>query len=560
MKKIVLFITGTVFFLSACNDLDLYPLDQGSTESWYVSETQYEMALNDLYRVMFWPMAEDNWSDDYVYRETRSAIISGTLNSENSEVGTFWTNSYKAIARANTVISSLDRGRSNGIAESILLQYEAEARFVRAARYAQLVFAFGDVPYVDSKITVEEAFAIGRTSKEEVIRAIYSDFDFAITNLPVQYSAKLRATKGAALALKARAALYFGDYTMAVEMAKACMDLGIYTLNSDFGQLFRTKNAKEVIFGIPRSVENNISTVFTRDFIPRNLGGWAGFDPSWDLLACYECTDGLPIDESPLFDSHNPFENRDPRCKETIVELGSVFMGVVFDPHPDALQVMNYNTGRMITNNDTRAVAQYASFNGLIWKKGIDETWDDNGYYVDPDYVVIRYADVLLIYAEAKIELNQIDQSVLDVINTVRARAYGVDKSAVSDYPAVTTMNQTELRKKIRLERRMEFAHEGLRYYDIIRWRIAEVLNNQNCGLLYPASLLREKVVNPGLWFWPSTPQIDDELGMADFSEMINNEQIQVLSVGAWNDRQYLWPIPSKEIVINENMKQNPGY
>ena len=80
----------------------------------------------------------------------------------------------------------------------------------------------------------------------------------------------------------------------------------------------------------------------------------------------------------------------------------------------------------MQKNNDARVNAQFASYNGLLWKKGIDETWLENGKDVDPDKIIIRYADVLLMYAEAKIELNQIDQSVLDAINRVRARAFGV--------------------------------------------------------------------------------------------------------------------------------------
>ena len=104
-------------------------------------------------------------------------------------------------------------------------------------------------------------------------------------------------------------------------------------------------------------------------------------------------------------------------------------------------------------------------------KKGIDETWLENGKDVDPDKIIIRYADVLLMYAEAKIELNQIDQSVLDAINRVRARAYGVDYTNISAYPAITTTSQQKLRTIIRNERRVEFAKEGLRYMDLVRDR-----------------------------------------------------------------------------------------
>lgn len=122
-------------------------------------------------------------------------------------------------------------------------------------------------------------------------------------------------------------------------------------------------------------------------------------------------------------------------------------------------------------------------------------------------------------YAEAKIELNQIDQSVLDAINQVRARAYGVDYTQTNAYPAVTTTDQQKLRSILRAERRMEFAKEGLRYMDLVRWKIAgKALTRPNYGMLYPVSLLKEKVVDKGLWFWPETPAIDED-GIADFQQ-----------------------------------------
>ncbi len=163
-------------------------------------------------------------------------------------------------------------------------------------------------------------------------------------------------------------------------------------------------------------------------------------------------------------------------------------------------------------------------------------------------------------YAEAKIELNQIDQSVLDAINRVRARAYGVDYTNISAYPAITTTSQQKLRTIIRNERRVEFAKEGLRYMDLVRWKIAgKALTRPNYGMLYPVSLLREKIIDKGLWFWPDVPQIDED-GIPDFSAMEKAGLIAPMSQRMWNDRQYLWPIPTKEVLINENLKQNPGY
>lgn len=566
MKYITKLLLGCCLGLSSCYDLDLNPLSQASSENWYSDETEIEMSIKDFYRDDFWPLDNEDKTDNFIYRETPSEIIKGTLNGQSSDVTTLWSNQYKSIARVNTILEKLENASELGISEEKIKQYKAECFFQRASCYARLVTYFGDVVYVTNVIDIDEAFTMGRTPKSEIIPLIYADYDNAIEGLPEKYEgiSSQRATKGAALALKARFALYMGDYDIVADATKRCIDLGIYKLHSNYSDLFlsKTKNAEESIFLLPRSIEYDVTlgnwTVMNET--SRNVGGWGAFAPSWDLLASYECIDGLPIDESPLFDPHNPFKNRDPRCTATIVEFETPHLGFEYNPHPDAVQVMNYNTGKMQTNNDARINAQYASYNGLLWKKGIDETWLENGFDVDPDKIIIRYADVLLMYAEAKIELNQIDQSVLDAINQVRARAYGVEYTNTSAYPAITTMDQKKLRTIIRRERRVEFAKEGLRYMDLIRWRIAgKALTRPNYGMLYPVDLLKEKVVNKGLWFWPSTPQIDEDC-IPDFSTMEKEGLIAPMSQRLWNDRQYLWPIPTKEILINENLKQNEGY
>ena len=176
MKNIYIILTVFALSLVSCNSLDLYPLDQGSSETWYSNETEYEMAVNDLYRTAFWPVAKEAWSDDYLYRDVAGPdIVDGTLNSETNtsgsvELATFYTNQYKAIARSNAIIANLDRGRENGINEATLLSYEAQARFSRAAHYAMLVFAFGDVVYVEDLLTIEAASKMARSPKADVIR------------------------------------------------------------------------------------------------------------------------------------------------------------------------------------------------------------------------------------------------------------------------------------------------------------------------------------------------------------------------------------------------------
>lgn len=562
IKKYFLPLICTIVCVS-CNDLDLNPLSYGSSETWYTSASEIDMSLNGLYKDAFIGNDNDEWTDNFLYRTTLNEFTSATLNGLSGNVTGLWNNSYKAIARANTVIDGLKRASGN-ITPTMSQRFEAEARFNRAYQYSRLISHFGDVPYYENVLKLEDAFSMSRTSKSIILQSIYNDFDSAAAYLPVSYSAKenKRATKGAALALKARIALYMGDYTTAKIASKACMDLGVYELHSDYANLFLsgTKNSKETVFGIPRSITLKVTLWGTQDWVPRLAGGWGARNPSWDLFCAYPCTDGLPIDESPLFDSRNPFKNRDPRCNMSIVEFNTPHLGYIYNPHPDTLNVLNLSTNKMVKNNDNRVNAQFASFNGLLLKKGVDGDWLLNSWQVEPDKVVIRFADVLHMYAEAKIELNEIDQSVRDAINKVRARAYKVSFTNTAAYPAVTTGDQAALRKILRNERHIEFAFEGVRYMDLIRWKIAEkVLNKPNYGMLDPAEL-RTKVVNPGLWFFPQVPQIDDD-GIADFSAMANAGLIKLITTRAFDaTKQYLWPIPTKEVQINPNIEQNPNY
>ncbi|MDR1160734.1 MAG: RagB/SusD family nutrient uptake outer membrane protein [Tannerellaceae bacterium] len=568
MKKLPIIILLLSSAFSSCNDLELAPLAEGSVETWYSTEDEIVMSVNDLYKDAFFPLnvdlnGPDACTDDWMYRESVSPVVNGTINGEWSVANTeYWLNSYKAITRCNTLLVNLDRA-ADEIAATTLAQYEAEVRFIRACQYSRLISYFGDVVYYTEPLDIEQAFTLGRSPKSEVLQKVYEDFDFAADKLPAAYtgSALKKATKGAALGMKARIAMYCDDFTTAKAAAGACMALGVHKLHADFASLFLTTTgySDEFLFVVPRSIEFKV-VVGIQDFIPRNAGGWGAWSPTWDLFCSFLCTDGLPIDESPLFNPRQPFENRDPRCVATIVEFNTPHLGFMYEPHPDSLEVMNFGTGRRQINNDTRSNAQFASFNGLLWKKGVDETWMGNSWQAAPTKIILRYADVLLMYAEAKVKLEEIDQSALDAINDVRARAYSVDRNAVTEYPPVTTTNARELMRIIMTERRMEFAYEGVRYMDIIRWRLAEkVLNKPNYGMLDPDAL-RDKVVNPGLWFFPEVPPIDED-GIADFSGMYGKGLIKLITQRQFDkNRQYLWPIPSKDILINDNLKQNPGY
>ncbi|HIW43846.1 MAG TPA: RagB/SusD family nutrient uptake outer membrane protein [Candidatus Prevotella stercoripullorum] len=565
--------------LASCESMDLVPKMQGNTESWYTTETELNLASNDFYILGYWnqPLeSSEQWTDNTTYRQqnrnpqSNGTVLDGTMNGQQYEVYRLWEQSYKLIARANTMLENIHKAEGN-VMESVINRYKGEAYFCRACKYADLTFFYGDVPYVEQTMTISEALKQGRRDRDEVKQLTYEDFDKAIKYLPESYGAneEIHATKGAAMAMKARYALYMHDYDIAEAAAKQCIDLGLYELYPSYSELFKqqTKNVPEKVFCLPRLASTDVflDSWFVNNGLPRNAGGYGSYNPSWDLLAAYLCTDGLPIDESPLFDPHNPFKNRDPRCTMTIVEFGTEHCGYEYDPSPLARKVMNYNTGEEVTNKDSRinkdvdSNIQYASYNGLLWKKGIDESWVENRE-VEQDYVIIRYADVLLIYAEALIEQNKDLDVAADYINQVRARAYGVDKSETDAYPAVVAVDQAQMRKAVRIERRMEFAMENQRLQDLMRWDLAiKALNGYNYILLMDPNDVLTKVVNDGNWFWGETPQIDED-GLADFSNLYNRGLCTTGAPRVFPERQMLWPIPTHDTQLNPNLGNNPGY
>ncbi|MCW3115819.1 MAG: RagB/SusD family nutrient uptake outer membrane protein, partial [Segetibacter sp.] len=328
------------------------------------------------------------------------------------------------------------------------------------------------------------------------------------------------------------------------------------SLHSNYSQLFIKAGeiSPEIIISIPRDEAQKVFTSggVVQDQLPRNTGGFGAQIPTRELFDSYECIDGKPIDESPLYNPLDPFKNRDPRLSATIVEFNTQWLGYAYQPHPDTLTVFSSKENRRVSNRDTRSVAAFASFTGFLWKKGIEQSWADK-VAEDNDAILLRFAEMLLTYAEAKIELGEIDASVLDAINRVRARGYGVAVNQTSLYPAVTTMSASELRKIVRRERRVEFAKEGLRYMDLIRWKLAEkALTRPVIGLPDPAAQNRAK------WPFPGVTPIDDD-GIPDYSVFGNNVKI-VAQRSFDKTKQYLWPIPALEIRVNSKLSQNPNY
>jgi hypothetical protein len=584
MKKYIyiLAIVQILFVGVSCTELDLVPLDTPTTAP-FTSTQQFREGLNESYREVFYPLEDPGRSidDDSNYRTNLSSIKAGTLNADEGGIATIWSTMYKAIARTLSIKTQIEN--QSGILSDIdAREFIGEADFALANYWSYMVSHFGDVPYYTAQLTVDEAFDIGRTDKAIVLQNVYDLYDSAIQKLPPTRTGLQYATAGAAMAMKARIALYMGDFAIAAEAAQDCMDLEEYSLHPSYGDLFKstTRSSDELIFYIPRDESKGATERDARGGLqgwkPRGpANGWAGTGPTWQFLASYECIDGLPIDQSPLFDPENPFKNRDPRCLESIVGFGSLedgdgrltsegtaHMGYEISPHPERRIVWNYVTNTFdLDNQNTKSFTPHSNYAGLVYRKFIDEEWQDNN--PDGNRIIMRYADVLLMYAEAKIELNQIDGTVLTAINEVRDRAY-----ANSNFtnPAVTTTVQSELRYVVRNERRVEFVMEGLRYMDIIRWRLAEkVLSGPYIALLADGSYFSDIggviTVKPNLWFWSEVPELDED-GIADFMPLVNNGFASIIATLNFDKaRQYLYPIPTQEILLAPNLlPNNPGY
>ena len=558
--KIIYLMVAMALTSLGCSKLDLNPLDGPSSTSFYSNQNELELSVNDLYRLDFWSNDNDLFTDDFWHRaQLGNAVTFGTMNADDGTANTLWTNAYRAISRVNTFIASKDKALGSTPA-AVIKVYEAEMRLIRAYQYSRLITHFGDVPLITQPLSLEEAYKVTRSKKEEVLAFAFADFDFAAANLPTSFTGTQmkRFTKGAALALKARTALYLGKWDIARDAANAVMQLGtaVYDLNPSYRDLFLKggETSKELIVSIPRDQTQQVfnNAAYVQDFLPRNATGFGAQIPTRDIFDSYECKDGKPIDESPLYDPKKPFANRDPRLTANIVEFSTQWIGYNYQPHPDSITVKSSRTGTTVRNNDTRSIQVNASFTGFLWKKGIDQSWFDR-LVEDNDRIICRFAEVLLTYAEAKIELNEIDASVLNAINRVRARAYGVAVATTSSYPSVTTTDVTELRKIVRRERRVEFVLEGLRYMDLIRWKLAEkALTRPVIGLPDPAKQNRAK------WPFPGVTPIDDD-GIPDYSGF--GDDVKILAQRNFDKtRQYLWPIPNVDRIQNPGLDQNPNY
>jgi len=288
-----------------------------------------------------------------------------------------------------------------------------------------------------------------------------------------------------------------------------------------------------------------------QNFQTRNENGWAILVPSQNLIDSYDCIDGKNIAESPLFDKAHPFENRDPRLKLANVCPGDRFGDYRFESHVDSNLCYQYSTGNMVQNKDCYTFTQYTSFTGYYNRKFNDASYSTKNTQGDYPIILCRYAEVLLTYAEARIELNQIDQSVVDAINQIRT---GRDDVKMPAYTLAEFSNQNFARLKVRHERKIELEFEGLRRADLIRWGWAErYLNRPIMGRPFTGAITE----------WPNVSFDENGEPVYDYQNYaphISKDYRLVETRMFTKGKHELWPVPERELNLNPGLGQNPGW
>ncbi|RZM22515.1 MAG: RagB/SusD family nutrient uptake outer membrane protein, partial [Pedobacter sp.] len=458
--------------------LERFPETEFSDVNFWNTEIDLINACNRMYQEL--PgFGIDNRADDNV--GPGSNQVSTGSRPVPSTSGD-WTDPYRRIFTANNI---LEKGGKANVSEAIKNRYFAEARFFRAYNYFSLLQKYGDVPLLLKTLDLNSPeLSMPRTPRATVAQAIYDDLDFAAQWLPTATALPAaqfgRVTKSAALAFKARVALYegtrakfhaSGDWqshlNKAIDAATQVMGLG-HSLNPSYPNQFliagegptNKENIFVKIYG-PSAANVLLAHNNSRDLENGRIA------PTRSLLRQYLYTDGLPawttenlasatkstlfIPESNEAAYDDIFKNRDPRLKMTLFVIGEQAYQRPWVP-----------------------VTSLGSRTAFAGKKGFSLADNAINNQATVDKVLIRYAEVLLIYAEAKYELNgSISDADLNLsINALRSRV-GFNVALTN---AFVTANNLDMRQEIRRERSVELALENFRYDDLIRWKTAEIV------------------------------------------------------------------------------------
>lgn len=627
IKKYILALGITSILLPSCNDdfMERYPLDKITDESFWKSETDLKMMLNSLYP-LYIIGHQSGWadSDNYPLGYKGSPLMYGDVYSDNcvktgnefrslagelvvptnsDKTGWYWWN----LRKVNFFLSHYDKAE---LSQEKKNTYAAEAYFFKAWEYYQKVLYYGDVPWLtrDLNVDSEELYA-PRNPRTEVMDSVLMCINRAVEWLPEKANQEAdRLNKDQANFLKARICLFEGTFRKyhtelglqdsankwLEDAVKACEALlgkySLYNIGKDtYWKMFSTVDLSdnpEIILA-RNYLENKVGHAAQRYFNQNNDNRQA-MGATRGLIDEYLCIDGRPIysggsegnyEKNPNFLGYGKWielENRDPRLTQTICRPGehvTIYQGGVVDLEENGITYPD-----LTYNKSGAAMTGYR-----VIKHWMGDIVEENRLFNGIQAAIeFRYAELLLMYAEAKYELSgTLSQADVDLtINALRERAgfdfskYPTAKLTVGQEPADPRLDKiyaekldytvSPLLREIRRERRIELAIENHRYEDLMRWKAGKLFTVPLRGMNFKAV---QDLYNGTHTAKPETA-VKVELGKTVFADEDgfiicypkSPYQNTVKGTLPWDDYRYYWPIPKEELVMNTNLVQNKGW
>ena len=579
MKKIIIYLATMLLAamtFTGCYDLETYPGDKVNEGTFYKTGDHAHQGLMGIYGMLRLNEAYGyqfcfDHLGDIAYGYNYYMMFLATYTDRDGTIQAHWQTFYDGIHRVNTFIRSV-KGMRGIITDEQINEYVAEAKFLLAMFYFSLTDLFGGVPYYDESTNVNEEFMNlkqPRSSLEEVRAHILEDLDEAIKYLPVEHAASEygRATKGAAYALRGKVHLYDKEWQSAIndfeEIVYNKSNNYGYALDDDYARVFKLYNgakSPETVFSIQN--KSGVGTEYGMQIQAlmgcRGAYGscWNNTVPSTQLVDMYEFKDGRPFNWDEIFPGYNAmtpeqrkellsvemdgsgtivglreadtakilsaYTCRDPRLMATVIVPYSHYMGNIGrTTNVDLIFALDHN---LAGNANGGTIQNNAGWVSYLYRKFVTEGDQggaiSNRLHTPFAFPLIRFADVLLMLSEAYNEAGQLDKAVTE-FNKVRAR---VGMPGLNSGPAwMVVSNKEQMAERIRKERAVEFAGEGLRFSDLRRWgyEIAhKTLNNVDAVNIY---------------------------GEPIYTHL-------------FTERDILWPIPGVERERNKELTQNPGW